>query len=194
VIATAAVAFAGPAFVRWEGKADAAPIRLRLVGLVVAALFALVWEDRTAQLVAATPVGLPALQRGRLVVLLLVVCVAWTLACSAATVATTDARVWSATVEVAAVAALLTAIVGALARGRLGESLAAYPVPLLLVLLALAFRVPQRWALIAAPGTPQWTDVHRRWAALLLLGLVAVAVAARDPASRPVWRLLRRTA
>lgn len=193
VVATAAVALAATPFVRWVGNADGAPIRLRLVGLLLAALLALVWEDGTAPLAAASPVGLPALQRARLGLLLLVACVAWALACWAATVATSDARVWSATVEVAAVAALLTAVVGALARERLGESLTAYPVPLLLVLLALAFRVPHRWVLITGPGSPQWTDMHRRWAALLALGLVAIVVVSRDPANRPLRRLLRRT-
>lgn len=192
--AIAAVAAVGPAFVLFVGNEDGAPIRLRAVGLALAALLALGWEDRTAPLAAATPVGLPAVHRGRLLLLLLAAAVAWSLSCLAATQRGPDVPVWSATVEIAAAAAVLTAIVGGLARERLGESLAAYPVPLLLVLLVLAFRVPERWAVIAGPGSPAWADVHRRLVALLLIGLVAMLVVGRDPASRPLTRLLRRTA
>lgn len=192
-LAIAAVAAVGPGFVLFVGKDDGAPIRLRLVGLALAALLALGWEDRTAPLAAATPVGLPAVHRGQLLLLALVSAAGWALACLAATQRGPDARVWSATVEIAAVAAVLTAIVGALARERLGESLAAYPVPLLLVLLVLAFRLPDRWALIAGPGSPAWDDVQRRLVALLMIGLVAMLVVGRDPASRPLSRLLRRT-
>jgi len=178
----------GPGFVLAVGKDIDAPLRLRMVGLLLAALFALVWDDRTAPLAAATPVGLPAVQRARLLVLLAVVSAAWTLACLAAAAESTDVRVWSATVEIGAVAALLTAVVGGLARERPGESLAAYPVPLLLVLLVLAFRVPEQWALIVAPDSPAWTDVHRRWAVLLIVGILGIAVSTRDPASARVGR------
>jgi hypothetical protein len=188
----AAVLLAGPAFVLVGGKGTDAPIRLRVVGMVLAMLLALVWEDSTAPLAAATPVGLPAVQRGRLVVLVIAASGAWALACLAASRQVADVGLWSATVEVGAVAAVLTAMVGALARGRLGESLSAYPVPLLLVLLVVTFRLPDRWALVAAPGSPAWDDVHRRWSGVLLLGVLALAVVARDPAARPLLRRTRR--
>lgn len=193
VAVSAAVGLLGPVFVLAVGKDTEAPLRLRIVGLLLAAVVALVWEDRTAQVAAATPVGLPALQRARLMALLGVVSAGWTVTCLAASTASSDLRVWSATVEVGAVGALLTAVVGGLARERPGESLAAYPMPLLLVLLVVVFRVPERWALIAAPDSPAWTDVHRRWAGLLVIGLLAAAVAARDPAARPLLHALRRT-
>ena len=194
VAVSAAALMLGPGFVLVVGKDGDAPLRLRMVGLLLAAVVALVWEDRTAPVAAATPLGLPALQRARLLVLLAVVCVGWALTCVAASTVSADVRVWSATVEVGAVAALLTAIVGGLARERPGESLAAYPVPLLLVLLVLAFRVPERWALIATPDSPVWTDMHRRWAGLLVVGLLAVVAVGRDPAARPLRQVVRRTA
>jgi hypothetical protein len=193
-LAVATVALVGPAFVLFVGKDTDAPIRLRLVGLTLAVLLALVWEDRTATLAAATPVGLPAVQRGRLLLLVVASSWAWALACLAATQRAPDVWVWSATVEIGAVAALLTAVVGAVARERPGESLAAYPVPLLLVLLVVAFRLPDRWALIAGPGSPAWPDVHGRLSALLVVGLLALVVVGRDPASRPLLRRVRRTA
>ncbi|MBK5306308.1 MAG: hypothetical protein JJD92_06420 [Frankiaceae bacterium] len=192
--AVAAVALVGPAFVLFVGKDTDAPIRLRVVGLALAVLVALGWEDRAAPLAAATPVGLPAVQRGRLLLLVLAASGALALTCVAATQRAPDVGVWSAAVEIGAVAALLTAIVGALARERLGESLSAYPVPLLLVLLVLAFRVPERWTLVASPGSPAWGDVHRRWSGLLVIGLLALVVVGRDPASRTLLNRGRRTA
>lgn len=194
VLATGAVALLGTAFIVWAGEDAEAPLRLRLVGLVLASLLALVWEDATAPVAAATPVGLPALQRERLITLLLAVSAAWTSACLATAATVADARLVAATVEVAALAALLTGLVGLLARGRLGESLAAYPIPLLLVVLVVVIRIPARWRLVTSPDSADWTDAHRRWAGLLVVGLLAVAWAARDPASRPLRRVLRRTA
>lgn len=193
VLAAGAVALLGPAYIVWTGQDADAPLRLRVVGLALAVVFALVWEDRTAPLAAATPVGLPALQRGRLLTLLTVVSVAWALACLATAQITQDAGLGAATVEVAAIAAVLTGIVGLLGRGRLGESLSAYPIPLLLVVLVLVFRVPARWRLVTSPDSADWTDAHRRWAALLVVGLLWVAVAARDPATRPLRQTFRRT-
>ena len=189
LIAVAAVGLGGPALLLLSNSDDV-PLRLRLVGLVLASLIALTWEDRAAPLVTATPAGLPAVQRGRILLVLSGVAVAWGLTCLAASVRAPDVGGWWATLEVAALAALVTAIVGGLARARPAESLAAYPLPLLICLLLLATRLPSRWTLIAAPGSPAWQDAHQRWAVLLLLGLMAVAYVARDPATQPLRRHL----
>lgn len=187
LIAVAAVGLTGPALML-IGSEDAVPLRLRFVGVVLASLLALTWEDRTAPLVASTPIGLPSVQRARLLLLLAAVAVAWGASCFAASQRVPDVGAWWATLEMAALGAVVSAIMGGLARGRPGENLAAYPMPLAICLLLLATRLPVRFNLIASPDSPAWVDVHQRWAVLLLLGLLALAYVARDPASRPVFR------
>lgn len=44
--------------------------------------------------------------------------------------------------------------------------------------------LPERWALLAAPGDSAWHAAQERWAALLALGLLTLMWANRDPASR----------
>ncbi len=44
--------------------------------------------------------------------------------------------------------------------------------------------LPQRWALVAAPGDSAWHAVQERWAPLLAVGLLSLMWANRDPASR----------
>jgi hypothetical protein len=188
LLGAVAVVLLGPPFVVAAGNDGDAPLRLRLVGLLLAVLVALVWDDPAGQVVAATPVGLPAVHRIRLLVLLVPVTAGWALACVAASTQQPETLVWSATVEISGVAVLLTAVVGMLSRDRLGESIAAYPVPVLVVGLALMTRLPGRWTLLAAPGSSAWTDAHRRWMVLLVVGLFALAVAARDPAGRALLR------
>lgn len=187
LLAVGAVGLAGPALML-VSSADDVPLRLRLVGLALASLLALTWEDRTAPLVASTPLGLPSVQRKRLLLLLSAAVVAWGATCFAAAQRSSEVGGWWATLEVGALAAMVTAIMGGLARGRPGENLAAYPMPLLLCLLLLASRLPERLALIATPDSPAWQEVHQRWALLLVLGLLAVAYVGRDPAARPLLR------
>lgn len=59
-----------------------------------------------------------------------------------------------------------------------------------LVLPAAMYLLPARFAFYASPG-PSWTDAHVRWAVLLGIGLLLVAYALRDPASRQLTRLGR---
>jgi hypothetical protein len=51
-------------------------------------------------------------------------------------------------------------------------------------LLAAAYMLPHRWALLAAPGEEAWPAAQQRWAALLALALLTLAWASRDPARR----------
>jgi hypothetical protein len=51
-------------------------------------------------------------------------------------------------------------------------------------LLGIAYALPQRWTLIAAPGDDAWPATQWRWAALLAVALLTLAWAGRDPAQR----------
>ena len=187
LLAVGAVGVGGPTLMLLSSS-DEVLLRLRLVGLVLASLLALTWEDRTAPLVASTPLGLPSVQRTRLLLLLSAAAAAWGTTLFAASQRTPEVGGWWATLEVGALAAVITAILGGLARGRPGENLAAYPMPLLICLLLIASRLPARWSLFASPDSPAWQDAHQRWALVVLLGLLALAYVARDPASRPLLR------
>lgn len=56
-------------------------------------------------------------------------------------------------------------------------------------ILTAALVLPDRWALLAAPGDDAWSAAQPRWAALLALGLLTLMWANRDPASRSRrWR------
>lgn len=58
-------------------------------------------------------------------------------------------------------------------------------------LLLVVQIVGQRWPLLVPPG-PHWAAAHWRWAALLALGVLIVLWQLRDPASRPIRRLLHK--
>jgi hypothetical protein len=62
-----------------------------------------------------------------------------------------------------------------------------------LVLVGVAYWLPERWTLFAVPGDGDaWLASELRWAALLVLGLLTLAWASRDPAARPLHRISRR--
>lgn len=183
VRAAAVVAVAGPAYVAWGGARADAPLRLRVVALAIAVVLAMVWDDRTAPVVAATPVGLPAVLRGRAAVLVALVTTGWVVSAAVVAWRTDGAPVGGLAVEAVGLAAVLVAVVGVLVRGRLGEPVLGYPVPLLLGLLALASRLPDRVTLLAAgPDDPGWVAVQQRWAGLAVVAVAFAVWCARDPA------------
>jgi len=59
-------------------------------------------------------------------------------------------------------------------------------------LLGAVMTLPQRWALLAAPGDDAWHAAQQRWTALLALGLLLLIGASRDPVARNLsWRARR---
>jgi len=56
--------------------------------------------------------------------------------------------------------------------------------PAMLLVLAVAWFLPHRVALILSPTDPQWTSAHLRWTALLLVAAVGFIWASRDPPRR----------
>lgn len=172
-----------PAAVAWAGAEHNAGLRLRAAGAVVAIVLTMIWDDRSALLTAPTPVGLPAVQRGRLVLLVALLAGAWSLAAIAALRTTDAVPVGPLALEALAVSALLLAGAGAIARGRDGESVAAYAVPGLLALLFLQSRLPVGWQLINAG--PASAEVQRRWLVVLVASAALTAWVGRDPSARP---------
>jgi hypothetical protein len=169
-----------PLFVAYAGPRDEASVRLRFIGLLVAACAALVWDDRCHDITAPTPVGLPAVRRGRALVIATLLTGAWALACIAVP---TPAPLAAVTLQLLAMTALLLAIVGWLSRN--GDSVLAVPFPAVLILVAVLNRLPHQVALLRSqPGDPAWAAERLRWWVLLAASAAVVWVLQRDPASR----------
>lgn len=180
-----------PVLVAWGGADDDAVVRLRLAGAVVALVLALVWDDRAAALTASTPAGLPAVQRGRALVLVVVLATGWSLAAAAAVRTTGAVPVGPLALEAGGLSVLLCAVVGVLVRGRTGEPVGAYPVLGLLGLVAAQSRLPPDWSLLSTG--PLDAEIRRHWVVVLVVGAAVLAGAARDPASRPLGAQRRAT-
>ena len=171
---------AGPPAVAWWGDPESGPLRLRVLGLLLAAVVALAWDDRAHLLTASTPVGLPAVRRGRVLVVAGLGAAAFAAGC---VVVPREAPVAALSLQSGALAALLLAVVGWF--GRDGDPVLVVPAPALLLSLLVVSRLPEEVGLLRAePGTPGWPDERLRWWVLLgAAGLVALRLH-RDPATR----------
>lgn len=174
---------AGPPVVAWWGKDADAPIRLRLLGMAVAVAVALAWDDRAHVLTTSTPVGLPAVRRGRVLVVALLAVAAFALGWLAVP-GGASVPVGSLVLQSISFATLLLVVVGWF--GRDGESVLVVPLPALLLSVVVMFRLPERVALLRAdPRSPEWADERIRWWVLLGVCVLLVARLQRDPAARP---------
>jgi hypothetical protein len=172
----------GPVFVGWLGKHDDAPVRLRVLGLAVVVAVSYAWDDRVHAMTAGSPVGLPAVRRGRFLVVVLLLGLAFGLG-AAAVPASLDVPVRALVLQTCALSLLLLTVIGAV--GRYGDPVLALPIPVLLVLLVVLNRLPSSIALLhATPGEPGWPAERTRWVVLLLVSAAFTAWWARDPAAR----------
>ena len=179
----AALVVIAPVIVLWVGESGQQAVRLRVVGMLLAAAAAMVWDDRSALLTAPTPVGLPAVRHGRALVVAVLLLAAWGLACLAAR--GNDVPYGAVSLQSGVVAVLLVALVGWLSRDREGEQLLALPVPLLLVVVVALSRLPRRFSLLTQqPGDVGWPGERTRWLVLLGLSLALTLRLDRDPAAR----------
>jgi hypothetical protein len=182
---------AGPIFVAVLGEAEDAPIRLRLVGLAAVVAAALTWDDRIHALTASTPVGLPAVRRGRGLLVMTVIAVAFSLSWLAVPAGVT-VPVAALALQTVALVALLLALVGWF--GRDGEPVLALPAPALLLVLVALNRLPHQVALLRAdPSDNAWPAERNRWLVLLAVAAAVALRLGRDPASRGTARGRRRT-
>ena len=182
------LATGGPAFVAWAGEESNTGLRLLLVGVAAGLALALVWDDRCAPLTAATPTGLPSVRVGRGVALLVALAAGRGVCAVVADRTAPDTPVMAIAVPVFAMAVLLLAAVGLIAHGREGEPVGASPAPVLLLIVGLMSRLPERWSLLASPATAAWPQVRHRWLVVLAASAATVLWLARDPAARPLHR------
>jgi hypothetical protein len=169
------------------GEAEEAPVRVRVLCLALVVVAAYAWDDRVHTLTVPTPVGLPAVRRGRAVVVAALLSLAFLLGVLAVP-AGAEVPVRALALQTVALAAVLLAVVGW--AGRDGEPVLALPLPALMLILFALIRLPSSVALLRAdPGSPAWADERMRWFALLALASAAVAWWDRDPAARRYfWR------
>jgi len=178
---------AGPAWVAWAGKAADAPVRLRLLALALAVVAALAWDDRVHGLTAATPVGLPAVRRGRALVVGCLLLLTYALGLRAVPEGT-DVPAAAVLLQACGLAALLLALVAWL--GRDGDVVLAVPLPAAMLLVVLMYRLPTAVAMLRAEAnTPAWAAERTRWWVVLAFSAALVAWWGRDPAARRYfWR------
>jgi hypothetical protein len=172
----------GPVAVAWWGEDSTAPLRLRALGFLLAAVCALAWDDRSHALTAASPVGLPAVRRGRLLVVLVLSGFAF-VAALLAVPDEVDVPLAAALLQSLAMMALLLAVVGAV--GRDGDPVLVLPFPALLVSLLVLSHLPHQVALLHAdPRSSQWPEERLRWWVLAGAAALLILRAERDPAAR----------
>jgi hypothetical protein len=172
----------GPVFVGWLGETADAPVRLRVVGLAVVVVASYAWDDRVHSLTAASPVGVPAVRRGRALVVTVLLCLAFGLG-ALAVPSGVHVPVRALVLQTCALSLLLLAVIGA--AGRYGDPVLALPVPVLLVVLALLYRLPARVSVLRNdPGSPGWPAERARWVVLLVVSAAVTAWWWRDPAAR----------
>jgi hypothetical protein len=178
---------AGPVWVAWLGERADAPVRLRVLGLALAVSASFAWDDRVHSLTAPTPVGLPAVRRGRALVVLPLLVLAFAVGVRAVP-SDVALPVRPVALQTCAMAAVLLAVVGWV--GRDGDAVLAVPVPAVMVLVALLYRLPQPVTMLHAdPLSPAWPAERARWFVLLVVAAGVVAWWARDPAARRYrWR------
>lgn len=180
------LALLAPVWVGLVGRDADAGVRLRVLGFVLAAVAALSWDDRGHGLCACTPVGLPAVRRGRGLVVLALLVVAFVLG-RLAVPGGADLSVTAVVLQSGAMTGLLLALAAWF--GRDGEPVLVVPLPALLVSLAVLVNLPRPVTFLRSmPGDAGWPAERASWLALLVLALLAVTVLGRDPAARQVRR------
>ncbi len=98
----------------------------------------------------------------------------------------TDAGTWQGvplagcTLELAALMAAALAVAAFAVRRPPHDGGGTVAAPTLIVLVAVAQFVPDRFHLFVSPGTDQWATVHRWWTAILVAAVLLTTWASRD--------------
>lgn len=155
-------------------------LRFAAIGLCVGAAFVL--EDAAAATVASAPTPLLARSALRIGLALLPLVAFWLVLSWLAG----DVAASALSLELAAMLSVTLAVAAIAARVRGDGRGGVAAGPALLTLLAAAFLLlPSRWGLFpAGPEDPLWTPAHRRWALILLAGVLGLLWASRDPGRR----------
>jgi hypothetical protein len=158
---------------------------LRAVALLLASALSFALDDPARP----TMVAVPAPQRWRagvtVLLPLLLTLLAWAAALAWVTRAAADIPVMDVSLEAATLAACALGIAAALQRWRAVTEPGYVAGPVLLIICLLLSQLPARISLVVHPG-PGWADAHTRWTLLLVTALTIVVLAVRDPAARRV--------
>ena len=160
---------------------------LRVVALLLAVGVAFALDDRSRRTVQSVPS--PAWWRvvGQASVALVPAVSAWVAALGWVSTRTDDLPVPGLSLEAAALVAVGLALAAGLVRWRDLVDPGTVAGPVLLVSGLMIAQLPERVALMVAPG-PAWPAAHLRWSALLVAAGAVVLLAVRDPAARSPLR------
>lgn len=149
-------------------------VRLRLTAVLAAAGAGIVLDDVADRTLESAPRYRRLALAGRLAGIVLLASTAW-LACVVLVPGPIgDLELGALAVEGAAW------LLAALAVARLFGSSAV--TGSLLVAVVIAYRLPQRWTLVSAPGAPEWDAARLRWAGIAVAAACLLWWALRDPA------------
>lgn len=159
---------------------------LRAVALLLAAGAAFALDDRTRSLLGAVPTPLWWRAAVRLLVVGAPAALVWLISLSWAEARSAGSLPAAGlSLEALALAAVVTAIAGGLARWRAVPDPGTVAAPVLLAAGFLLPQLPEPVGLAVLPG-PGWDAAHLRWSVLLATAAGVLAVSLRDPAAR--WR------
>lgn len=187
--------------VRWQPSLGAAALAALLVGWKaddldragtalmvlrgVAALLALgagfLLDDAAASTLAASPTALLYRRSHRMALGLTCVGLPWAFALLAVRSRGTDLPLMGLTIELAAMVLLTLATCAVITHRADVPEPGVLVAPLIAGFLLAAFRMPERWALMVAPG-PSWEAAHGRWAVLATAAILVLVQYSRDPA------------
>ncbi|MFE3906342.1 hypothetical protein ACFXPY_40375 [Streptomyces sp. NPDC059153] len=161
--------------------------RVAAVTVALGASFAL--DDPAARTTVVVPVS-PVVQRAvRAVPVFAIGLTMWAVAAATARLAlaqeTRPLFPWGGlAMEAAALVAISLALAALGLRFTEGEHGSMVAAPGILLLVITAALLPERTALFLPPGHPYWAAAHQVWAGLLVVGLTAGTLLARDTARR----------
>jgi hypothetical protein len=155
---------------------------LRGVAALLALGAAFLIDDAAAVTLAASPTSLAWRRLHRLLVAALVT-VPWTLAVLVVRSRGAETPVAGLTLELVTLVALALAAAGGITRWTGICEPGVLAAPLVCGLILASFQVPERWALLAWPGT-EWEAAHQRWGVLLGAAVLVLAWCTCDPARR----------
>ena len=158
---------------------------LGALALCIGAAFLL--DDAAAATVSATPRSLAQRRILRIALALPLLCAVWAATLWYATAAPSapfgpDAR-GALSLQLAAMLTLTLAASAIALRAMPDEPVGWCGVIVPCAIVGVAPLLPERLALLAAPGSEAWDAAQQRWVVLLALGVIALVLASRDPAA-----------
>jgi hypothetical protein len=160
---------------------------LRLAAACEALGVAFLLDDPATRSISTAPTSGLLRHAVRVGIALPVAGAGWVAALAVTTVGTKAAAVprGALTLEAATLVALAFALAACGLRFAADGTAGPFAAPALLVVLAVAWFMPRRAALVLPPDDPQWTVAHHRWAAVLVAAVVLFTAASHEPSPRP---------